>query len=271
MSASSLKGMELKPAASTAVPYLGDKQPLLGDEEAEPSLGLPAKLPADEKVLWQGRPDAIGLAVHAFHIRLIAAYFATAAIMKFFSAAAADTIAAQDGAHLGAMILLLSGVAGIAILCVIAWAMSRAAIFTVTNKRIVFRSGVALRKYVNLPFKEITRIDLRKRVRTGDIAVMLDENKRAPFLHLWPFARPLKMRRPSPLMRALPKSEAIAAAKTLATAIKNAAPENVTLSSANDVLDTKKVEIEKGNSSINESEGMPHHSPAPSLSQAATL
>ena len=42
--------------------------------EAEP--GLPEALPADEHILWQGRPDWAALAVHAFHVRKVALYFA---------------------------------------------------------------------------------------------------------------------------------------------------------------------------------------------------
>ena len=41
----------------------------------EPVRGLPALLPAGEKLLWQGSPDWRSLAVRAYHVRKIAIYF----------------------------------------------------------------------------------------------------------------------------------------------------------------------------------------------------
>ncbi|MEO0398678.1 MAG: photosynthetic complex putative assembly protein PuhB [Pseudomonadota bacterium] len=200
--------------------------PLLHDEEdgpTEPVPGLPAQLPDGETVVWRGQPDALGLAVHAFHIRFVALYFVTAAAVKGSMAGSVSE------ALTAATPMLLAGAAVTAILLVIAWAMARAAIFTITNKRIIFRSGVAIPKYVNLPFTDIESADLRKRQQTGDIAIRTTAERRAPFLHLWPFVRPLQLRRTTPLMRALPDADS--AAKALGNAIKAAAPDKVMLAS----------------------------------------
>ena len=37
------------------------------EHELEPQYGLPERLPATEKILWQGSPDASVLARSAFH------------------------------------------------------------------------------------------------------------------------------------------------------------------------------------------------------------
>ena len=42
------------------------------EHELEPQYGLPERLPATEKILWQGSPDARALARSAFHIRKLA-------------------------------------------------------------------------------------------------------------------------------------------------------------------------------------------------------
>jgi hypothetical protein len=50
------------------------------DFEFEPIRGLPAMLPAGERLLWQGTPNWRGLAVRSYHVRKIAAYFAFLAL-----------------------------------------------------------------------------------------------------------------------------------------------------------------------------------------------
>ena len=46
------------------------------EHEWEAAPGLPSALPAGERVVWQGAPDWRSLAVHAFHVRKVAIYFA---------------------------------------------------------------------------------------------------------------------------------------------------------------------------------------------------
>ena len=46
------------------------------EHEWEAAPGLPSALPMGERVVWQGAPDWQRLAVHAFHVRKIALYFA---------------------------------------------------------------------------------------------------------------------------------------------------------------------------------------------------
>ena len=46
---------------------------------------LPEPLPAGESVLWQGRPEWRGLALRAFHVRMVAIYFALLAVWRVAS------------------------------------------------------------------------------------------------------------------------------------------------------------------------------------------
>ena len=46
------------------------------EHEWEAAPGLPSDLPPGERVVWQGAPDWKRLAIHAFHVRKVALYFA---------------------------------------------------------------------------------------------------------------------------------------------------------------------------------------------------
>ena len=46
------------------------------EHEFEAAHGLPEQLPAGEKIIWQGSPDWVTLAVKVMHLRTIAIYFA---------------------------------------------------------------------------------------------------------------------------------------------------------------------------------------------------
>ena len=47
----------------------------MNEYETEPVPGLPERLPAGERMLWQGGPRWQTLARRAFHVRKVAAYF----------------------------------------------------------------------------------------------------------------------------------------------------------------------------------------------------
>lgn len=202
---------------------------LFHDEEngpSEPIRGLPELLPAGEEILWQGKPSARALAIHAFHVRFIALWFVgmtgwRMAAMSSNGAPAADyTSVALTAAGLG--------VAGLAVVFGLAWAVARSTIFTLTNKRLVIRHGAAIRKYINLPFSRIVSADLKHHGRgRGDIALTLQGKGRIGYLHLWPYARPFKFAPTEPLLRGLPDAEAVAA--RLADAARAAAPDEVRL------------------------------------------
>ncbi|MEL6112670.1 MAG: photosynthetic complex putative assembly protein PuhB [Pseudomonadota bacterium] len=212
---------------------------LFHDEEThggEPSRGLPQLLPRGEKVLWQGAPRPLALAIHALHIRPIGLYFA--GLMVWNVIGGLSNGVALGPALANALPMGVAGLFAVGILFVIARMMARASVYTITTSRVVIRSGVALRKYINLPFAQIAAVALKARGGdAGDLALELTNtrNKSAavPLLHLWPHARPFRLLRPVPLLRGLSD------AKTPATVLVDASKAHAETSADTDVAHTQ--------------------------------
>lgn len=171
----------------------------------EPTPGLPGHLPAGERILWQGSPEWRALARTAFHTRLVAGYFAvlTAVALGF---------ALSNGSYIGVGMTAALGVVGVALLHLLAWGSARTTIYTLTNRRIVMRIGIAVPKCINLPLGMIASVDLAARTDgTGDLPLTLLGAPKLGYLALWPHARPVKIARPQPMLRSVPDAEAVAA------------------------------------------------------------
>ncbi len=179
------------------------------EHEFEPEPGLPAPLPKDERVLWQGSPDWRALAVRAFHVRKLIAYFALMLALR-----GAATLSAGGGMvdALVAMAWLFPlAVVGVGIVASLARLSARTAMFTVTDQRVVMRVGIVLTVTYNLPYRCVENADLRlDRTGTGDIALALKGTDRIAYLHLWPFARPWRLARPEPTLRGVPDAASVA-------------------------------------------------------------
>ncbi|MEL7488048.1 MAG: photosynthetic complex putative assembly protein PuhB, partial [Pseudomonadota bacterium] len=190
------------------------------DRPDEPSPGLPEALPDGETVVWQGRPSSTALAVHAFHVRFIAGYFVLVTAWRAASIASngGDVQAITAAGATSA----LAAAASLGLVFLIAWAMVRSTLYTITTRRLVLRYGVAIRKYINLPFADITAVKLKKRGDGGDIAFETGDRGKIAYLHLWPHARPFRFRKPEPMLRALP--DAASVAETLAATMTAASP-----------------------------------------------
>jgi len=199
----------------------------LHDEEeggGEPVRGLPQALPEGEHILWQGSPGTLAFAVHAFHIRFVLGYFVLATSWRLANLETAGATGLEMS-----RVAINSGIgaaAGLGLLFLIAWAMARASVYTVTTKRVVLRYGVAIRKYVNLPFDQIASADMRRYGNgKGDIVLSLAATGGLGYMRLWPHVRPLRINRPQPMLRGLSGVEAVA--RTLASAITAHAPSRV--------------------------------------------
>lgn len=163
--------------------------------------GLPGPLPPGERMLWQGSPDWRVLARTAFHTRGVAAYFGLLLL-----------IAALLGSGTGAAMTAALGVVGVALLHLLAWGGARTTIYTLTDRRLVLRVGIAVPKCINLPLAQVASADLALRTDgSGDVALTLLGAPRIGYLALWPHARPLRLARPQPMLRALPDAERVAA------------------------------------------------------------
>jgi hypothetical protein len=187
------------------------------DFDFEPERGLPAKLPEGERVLWKGAPTAMGLAVRALHARKVAVYFLALALWKGLSASAAGLPLAEAAGRFAGIALL--GCLAVAILSLIAWGYARSTVYTLTDKRLVIRSGIALPATINLPFTRIDGASLKLfSDGTGDIPLAPTEADRVPAVLLWPHMRPWRLRRPEPMLRSVP--DAVHVAALLTTALK---------------------------------------------------
>ena len=193
------------------------------DDEAnpEPIPGLPAMLPEGEKILWQGTPGLVALAIHAFRVRAVAVYFAAITLWRVAAMASSGAPAGEILATVQAIAVFFA--AAMALLFLLAYLMKKETIYTITSQRVVLRFGVALRKTVTIPFRLIASASLRRHGKGfGDVALALTGPDRIAYLHLWPHVRPLKFGKAEPTLRAIP--EAARAAEILASAVEAAGP-----------------------------------------------
>ena len=182
----------------------------MSEYEHEPIPGLPGIPPAGETILWQGSPDRRALARTAFHTRLVAAYFVVLAAWALIGAVSDGVTAAGDLA--GFAMTVIAGIAAVGLLNLLAWGSARTTIYTLTNRRIVLRIGMALPKCINLPLGLIEKIDVAAGANgTGDVAIAVAGRQRLGYLALWPHARAWKIGNPQPTMRALPDAATTAA------------------------------------------------------------
>jgi hypothetical protein len=187
-----------------------------GEYENEPVKGLPERLPAGERILWQGSPRWQSLAVHAFHARKVAIYFALLVGWRVAAGVAEGEALAQWGR--GVAVLVGIGAVGVALLTLLAWLNSRATVYTITERRIAMRFGVALPMIVNVPFRIVDSAALRRfSDGSGDVPLALNTRDRIAWLNLWPHVRPWQLKHPQPALRAVP--DAAQVAKILADAL----------------------------------------------------
>lgn len=198
------------------------------EHEFEAAHGLPELLPAGEKILWQGAPDWRTLAVQVMHVRTLAIYFAAMLLWR------GGTVLSDTGSLLAALVSIAIptplALLALGLMTLFAWLTSRTTVYTLTNRRVVMRIGIVLSVTFNLPYRMIESVSLRtdskgdKRASnandTGDIALLLAASDKIAYANLWPHARPWKVKRPEPMLRAVPQSARVG--QLLATAIGNA-------------------------------------------------
>ncbi len=150
------------------------------DFTVEPVRGLPELLPAGERMLWQGAPDwrAAGAprpACRAGRPRISACWRSGVVARRW---AAGDGVAeALCGGQLAAGAGARSCVG---VLALLAWAMARATVYTITDKRVACGSAWRCRVTVNLPYRCIGSADLaRHKDGSGDIALDADRREQA--------------------------------------------------------------------------------------------
>ena len=169
------------------------------EHDFEPVPGLPADLPQGEHVVWQGAPTARAVAKRALKTRWIAGYFA---VLVAWTLATGFYDGRTTGSILfSAAAVTIMGTIVIALLEAFAWGVHKTTLYTITNRRIVMRIGVALSVTYNLPFKQILSADLRADNKgNGDIAFMVAPGARLSLLVFWPHVRGWRKGRMVPQM-----------------------------------------------------------------------
>ena len=95
--------------------------------------------------------------------------------------------------------------AALTVLLLYARAAAKASMFTVTNKRVVVRCGLAVPVTVNLPFASLESADLRlHKDGSGDFAIRTEASSRVSYVLLWPFVKPWRWMRVQPVLRGVP-------------------------------------------------------------------
>jgi hypothetical protein len=150
------------------------------------------------------------MARRVFHVHGLALYFsALIGIHLAYKLVQGETLAT---ALLGAGWQLSLGLVALGILSVMALAYARTTVYTITNRRLVIRFGVAVPMMINIPWDSVSSAGLRQcSDGTGDIALTLYPEKRMSYLTLWPNVRPWHYGRVQPMIRGVEDPKAVAA------------------------------------------------------------
>jgi hypothetical protein len=169
---------------------------------------LPEPLPEGERVLWQQAPAWKPFSRRVFLLDKIAIYF-----LLIIAWVATSAYFEGDGMIAVARALSWSvppalGVLGL--IALVSWLYARTSVYTITSKRVVITSGLALESSANLPFSKIDRADLKTfRDNTGDIDLEIS-GPRLLYSMLWPHVRFLRLKRPKPVLRGILQPERVA-------------------------------------------------------------
>ena len=173
--------------------------------------GVEVPLPDKERLLWQGSPSRNELAIHAYHVRKIAAYFA---VLVGISAVMARGEANPMASFLSSAPWLCAGGAIAALFAfVVATLSARTTLYAITERRVVMKIGIALPVVLNIPLNVIDSVEIKQRADGhGDLALRLANKSRVAYAVLWPHARAWRVRYPEPLLRGVPNVQQVASA-----------------------------------------------------------
>ena len=179
------------------------------DFNFEPIRGLPEALPADEHILWQGRPNSLRLAKDAWSLNWVVGYFIALAVIRVITVS--DMMSLTSAMAQG-IPFLVAGALTALILVGVATVQARSTVYTLTNKRACLRIGAALTMTLNLPYVCFGNAQVAVRKSgLGTITFELIGETRLSYLMTWPHVRPWHMSRTQPAFRSIPDAERVAA------------------------------------------------------------
>lgn len=153
-------------------------------------------------MLWQGAPDWRVLALHGYRVRAFAGYGVAVILARALLNMAEGQSVLAVGQSLLWPVVLLS--AGLCLLGFIAYLAARTTVYTLTDRRVVIRQGIAMPVTMNLPLSLVDGVSVISRGQgTGDVALQLAQTERVSYLLLWPHVRPWQWRQPQPMLRAI--------------------------------------------------------------------
>ena len=177
--------------------------------EIQRALDLSAPLPADERLLWIGAPTWNGIARNVFHVRALAVYFVAVIGAHALWVSANGASWMQTAASVARLIPL--GVTALCLFGILAWMMARTTCYAITDRRVIMRIGVALSLTMNIPLRCIASADMCLFADgSGDMPLTLNGRDRMAYLHLWPHARPWRLKDPVPMLISVPHADRVA-------------------------------------------------------------
>jgi|GEM_PF-158188 len=150
--------------------------------------GLPGPLPHGERIVWQGTPHRGHFARRALSVWFLLGF--TCVLALIYGAHVLETTGSIGGAGFVASMSLVGGGVFIMIAMLIGLAMASSTIYTITNRRVLMRIGVAFTATIDLPFAAIESIHHKNsKSDLGDIQITVAQSRRVPFFVLWPHVR----------------------------------------------------------------------------------
>lgn len=166
------------------------------------------ELAPGEAVVWRGAPSWRKVARDIFHLRAATAYFALLFVLDA-GEAWRKNIPVGKAIHDSVPLLVITLLA-LGIVCSIAWFSGRTTRYTITDRRVILNYGIAMPATLSIPFSQIVTAAVAvKHDHAGDIALVLKEGNRMPFLKLWPLARPWHLSHPQPTLRLVPQAAVV--------------------------------------------------------------
>ena len=178
-------------------------------EGTEPVRGLPERLPAGERMLWQGAPEWRSLVRHTFHVRKLTAYFAVLLAWD----AVSTLIESGSLADQAMPMLQLAGLAAIVIgmVTLFSVAVARTTVYTLTSRRLVIRAGIALPMTINIPYRRLASAGLKlNRDGSGDLLLTPIAGDKIAYLALWPHVQAWHLSNARPMLRAILQPASVA-------------------------------------------------------------
>ena len=180
-------------------------------QEAAPdgALSLSENLPNGEQLVWQGRPERRALATRAMYLKYIAFYLvALIAARTGYLILDGESVATWSGMLVWQVLasafvmLLIVGLAAV---------YSRTTRYSLTNERLIIKTGAAITIHINLPLQQIIAADLREYSDgTGDITLQVSRAEKLYWLLIWPNVRSWWIRPLRPVLRGLKDAQAVA-------------------------------------------------------------